>query len=153
MAATTDRPWSSRPWPDEEEVVDLSISEVFEDLDIGLITCKNWFWTIGSVIVDNSLSRIHRSTVLQNGKTTTLNSAEIKIVRTKVKTHLGAFVRWVINQRSIYIFNFLSWNDRGQDHCQLVILFQHIARFNTWRRLLWSTERDQVSNPISLKKS
>ena len=46
---------------------------------------------IGSVVVDNSLSRIHCSTVLENGKTTTLNSAEIKIVRTQVKTHLGSF--------------------------------------------------------------
>ena len=75
---------------------------------------------IGSMSVDNPLSRIHHSTVYQNGKTTTLNSAEIKIVRTEVKTHLGGFVGWVINQRSIYIFNISSSNDRDQDHCQLV---------------------------------
>ena len=75
---------------------------------------------IGSVIGDNLLSQIHRSAIIQNGKATTLYSAEIKIVRTEVKTRLGAFVCWVINQRSMNIFNFMSWNDRDQDHCQLV---------------------------------
>ena len=46
---------------------------------------------------DNMLSQIHHNSVLQKGKAIVLNSAEIKMVRTKAKTPIGEFSLWVIS--------------------------------------------------------
>ena len=46
---------------------------------------------------DNTLSQIHHNFTLRKGKAIALNSAEIKIVRTKAKTPSGEFSLEVIS--------------------------------------------------------
>ena len=50
-----------------------------------------------SIAGDNLLSQIHNNGALQNGKAIAVNYAEIKIVRTEVKTPHEEFSQWIIS--------------------------------------------------------
>ena len=96
-------------------------------------------WTIGSVIGDNLLSRIHHSAILQNGKTTMLNSVRSRLWEPRSK--LVSQVRFVaVNMRERLLAKISAGSLLSRSQTSLYWIWHMGADFGTAEDDRWEEE-------------